>query len=220
MKKTVFIICLTICMLCSACSPGGIVPPGDLVEKLDEIDAYKDNIPTAAPIETPADSISTDTDFRGIPYGLMMDEVLAIERLEVVEMYNNAIDFEYTEVFGRPMMTAYWFNKAGVFYRGGYYMESDELEAPLMHIYDLLVEENGEPFEYNFYNYEGDKLPYETFAQGLPDVTAGNAYYFVWFDLGLIDIELFGEVSFEDGTLDEPVYDIYVVYTDYRYYDN
>ncbi len=156
--------------------------------------------------------------FRNILYGSSMSTVKQLETLEIVEEYDNAIDFELVAMYGYSMLPTYWFNSSGQLYRGSYYAQTqsnmksviDSLLAQLNSVY-------GDALEINYYTFANKIVNFNSDAAAQQAVSSRQAYFYAWYAYDEIDVEVFIEVDTPDET--DTVFEVFVNFTDYDFDD-
>ena len=216
MIATAALIVAAALMLCG-CSISSSDTSQDVQDRLDKLDELKktiEQIPAAARESLEAQASGA---FRDVPYGSSRDDVFFLENQDTLEEFDNAIDFEYVEIFGYQMLPTYWFNANEQMYRGSYYMKTDEEIIDIMRAFLPQLEELfGSALETSYYNY-GNELLELSEAKAIAAVSEGNAYFYAWYYYDIIDIELYIEV--DTSAKDVPIYEVYVNFTDYTYHD-
>lgn len=186
--------------------------------RLDKLDELKERIaeqnpqPSGEPFEA-----NVNGRFRDVPYGYNRTDVVRIETLDVVEEFDNAIDFDYVEMFGYSMLPTYWFNANEQMYRGSYYMKTDEEIIDVTRtLLPQLKSLYGNAMETNYYNYSNEIIELSE-AKAIAAVKEGTAYFYVWYSYGAIDVEVYIEAQTPSKSV--PIYAVYVNFTNYTYHD-
>lgn len=221
MKKQVILIILafaiTLCI--NGCNTAVINESYSLSDRLDILDDYKKQIAsTLETISEQRDEIQNPGTFRDIPYGYSRQDVIMLEPLQIIEEYDNAIDYDYVNIFGNDMLPTYWFNNNDLLYRGSYYSKSsDDLAAILNELLSELDKLYGDARETNYYDFNNKVIYLDGAKAAEQAVSSGAAYFYAWYSYDEIDVEVYIEVKQPDR---QPVeYDVFVNYTDYTYYD-
>jgi len=220
MKRIMFAILALGVLALGACGAAA-APLTDetIIGRLEEIDAYRRGIPpraTASPNPAQTSLYADEYSFRNVPYGIDMESIVYIEELPLIETFTDALDFGYAQVFSQSMLATYWFNDSGEFYRGSYFIQTDNAEQALVDIEAGLTQAYGEASEYTFYTFGGQQITYDTFAEGMAEVAAGDSYYYMSYPGGGgMMVDVYAEIATTPGS---GAYDIYVYFTNYDYY--
>ncbi len=225
-RKPVVIIAMLIAVVLVLCGCSGIsVPAGDIYERLDKLDAFKETTESQRIEsgnergETSRGVMQASGTFRNVPYGYSLFDIKRLETLGVVEEYDNAIDFELVSIFGYSMLPTYWFNLSEQMFRGSYYARtSDELKSVIDSFLGQLNDLYGTALEMNYYDFSNDVVyPTDEIAEQQA-ISSGQAYFYAWYSYDEIDVELYIEI--ETANQDVPVFEVFVNFTDYSYYDS
>lgn len=219
MNRKVFLIIAwttaAVLLLCG-CSSGS--ETFDVNERLKELDDFKEWIAQNPTPISDKEALQAFGAFRNVPYGYSKSDVRQIETLAIVEEFDNAIDFEYVDIFGYRMLPTYWFNSAEQFYRGSYYAQTqDDMHDIINNLLSLLSDQYDNALEVNYYDYNNDVITPADNDAARQAVSSSKAYFYAWFSYDVIDVEVYIEVK---NPHDLPTkYDVFVNFTDYSYYD-
>lgn len=219
-KKSLTIIAMLVAAVLVLCGCSGVnTPTGDMYDRLDKLDAFKE---TAKELKVSSEQERDVTQaygaFRNVPYGYNMFDVIRLETLNVVEEYDNAIDFELVDIFGYSMLPTYWFNTSDQMYRGSYYVRtSGDMKGVIDSLLGQLNEMYGGAHETTYYDFDNDVLYPESDAAAQQAISSGDAYFYAWYSYDEVDVEMYIEI--ETPNQDAPVFEVYVNFTDYSYYD-
>lgn len=212
-----FVLCFfTVLIFTSACSHQLSRKELDKVyDRLDIVDEfYEQNVPSLS--ENPIASQSEGA-FRNVLFGSLRSEAEKTEALELSKQYENAIDYIQTPVFGYNMVPTYWFNSADRLFRGTYYFESEKsIDRIISSITVRLSDIYGQPSDSNFYTYENEVAAWNSKEDLTAMLSQNQVYYYSNYLYGEVDIEFIIEASKSrsDG------YDVYIMFTDYTYYED
>ncbi|MBT3318500.1 MAG: hypothetical protein HN948_07860 [Clostridia bacterium] len=219
-KKLVIMVALALVaavVLCG-CSLGGNSVTGDIYDRLDKLDDFKESAQTrVVPAQSPQQA-SRYGAFRGVPFGYSRQDVLGLETLALFEEFDNALDFEHVSIFGYDMLPTYWFNGNDQLFRGSYYTQaSEDMHYVIDSLLEQLTDLYGTALETSYYDYDNFAVYFDNEQQASEAVGNGNAYFYAWFFAEDVDIEVYiegaskSEVDFR--------FDVFVNFTDYVYSD-
>ncbi len=218
-KKLVSMVILAFAAMLCLCgcsfSSGGATY--DVYDRLDELDDFKEwaaqqPVPTQSPFAAQEYGA-----FRSVPYGYNRQDVMRLETLTMVEEFDNAIDFEYINIFGYDMLPTYWFNNNEQLFRGSYYTQTGEnMQIIIKNLLSQLTDQYDTALETNYYDFNNDVKYFDNEQQASEAVSSGDAYFYAWYFYDEIDIEVY----IEGAKKSEDDFDVFVNFTDYSYYDN
>lgn len=210
-------MCVFMVLLACACarelSPQQLDKVYDRLELVDEF--YEQNVPSLSDNPIAAQDAGT---FRNVPFGSLRSVVEESESLEVLQQYENAIDYIETLVFDCNMVPTYWFNSSERLFRGTYYYSSSQsIDKIISSISIRLNDLYGQPSDSNFYTYENEVAAWNSKEELIDLISSNQVYYYVDYVYGGIDIEFTIEAG--ESSSDSKSYDVYIMFTDYTYKD-
>lgn len=165
--------------------------------KLSDIDDYKTNI--TEPF------FNEPNTFRSIPFGSTMQQVLDTETLPLLETYSDMFYYDTTQFFSYNMHPCYQFNKSGMLYCGYSHMQRSMLFPTVDDLFKQLRFVYVDPAQKCYYNYNNEMINYDTLEQGQSAIENEEAYYYIYFEQDLFDIEVFEEIASDLKEADKPV---------------
>jgi hypothetical protein len=204
---------------CGCSIGGGSSATYDVYDRLDKLDDYKDLLREQNPAqELERAQTQSSGAFRNIAFGSTRDVVLLNEPINVLEEYDNAVDFESISVFGYDMLPTFWFNDAGQLFRGSYFaLSGEDMHSIIASMLTQLNDLYGTAVETNYYDDENNLVYFDSEQQASAAVSSGEAYFYAWYSLNDIDVEVYIEVRKPNGNTTK--YDVFVYFTDYTFYD-